>query len=119
DRLLERHYDRRFNVAPNTQPRMNFFHLLRASKDTLVLEEVKRFTNGDAYRPLSGYKTMTSHFHTEHIDDVLTHKPIPEIPGHVKALRANGVNIMHLGEFQLAGNSGDPGPRRVPEFKRR
>lgn len=106
-----------FNAPPNTQQRLNFFCLLSADKDGQVLEEVKRFTNGDAYRPLSGYKTMTSHFHTEHIDDVLTHKPIPEIPGHVKALRDIGVNIMHLGEFHLAGNPGDPGPRRLPEFK--
>ncbi len=27
-----------------------------------------------------------------------------------------GVNIMHLGEYHLAGNPRDPGPRRLPEL---
>lgn len=106
-----------FNAPPNTNQRLNFFVVLSTEKDGSVIEEVKKFTNEDAFRPLSGYKTMASHFHTEHIDDVLTHKPLPEIPGHVKALRDMGVNIMHLGEFHLAGNPRDPGPRRLPEFQ--
>lgn len=105
-----------FNAPPNTQQRLNFFVLLSDEKDGKVLDDVKRFTNSDSYKPLKGYYTMASHFHTEHIDDILTHKPIPEIPGHVKALRNIGVNIMHLGEFHLAGNPGDDGPRRLPEF---
>jgi hypothetical protein len=105
-----------FNAPPETQQRLNFFVLLSDEKDGKVLGEVKRFTNSDTYKPLKGYYTMASHFHTEHIDDILTHKPLPEIPGHVKALRGIGVNIMHLGEFHLAGNPGDPGPRRLPEF---
>lgn len=50
--------------------------------------------------------------------DVLNHMPLPEIPGHVKALRKTGVNIMHLGEFHLAGNPRDPGPRRLLQFKK-
>lgn len=106
-----------FNAPPNTQQRLNFFMLLSAQKDGAVMEAVKKFTNGDSFRQLPGYKTMASHFHTEHIDDVLTHKPLPEIPGHVTALRNMGVNIMHLGEFHLAGNPRDSGPRRLPEFK--
>src|SRR5690606_39701906 len=96
----------------NTQQRLNFFMLLSAQKDGAVMEAVKKFTNGDSFRQLPGYKTMASHFHTEHIDDVLTHKPLPEIPGHVTALRNMGVNIMHLGEFHLAGNPRDPGDRK-------
>ncbi|MEX2591915.1 MAG: hypothetical protein WD426_04015 [Anditalea sp.] len=106
-----------FNAPPNTRQRLNFFVLLSTEKDGQVLEKVKQFTNGDTFKSIPGYKTMASHFHTEHIDDVLTHKPLPEIPGHVKALRNMGVNIMHLGEFHLAGNPRDPGPRRLPEFK--
>jgi len=106
-----------FNAPPNTQQQLNFFFLLSTEKDGKVLEKVKEFTHDDSYKPLPGYYTMSSHFHTEHVMDVLTHKPLPEIPGHVKALRRAGVNIMHLGEFHLAGNPRDPGPRRLPEFK--
>lgn len=106
-----------FNAPPETKQRLNFFVYLSDTKDAQVLEEVKAFTHGDQYKPIAGYRTMASHFHTEHMDDVLTHKPIPDIPGHVKALRNMGVNIMHLGEYHLAGNPRDLGPRRLPELK--
>lgn len=117
DLLGDRRHVPWFNAPPMTEQRLNFFMLLSGEKDGSVIEEVKKFTNGDSFRKLPGYKTMASHFHTEHIDDVLTHKPLPEIPGHVTALRNMGVNIMHLGEFHLAGNPRDSGPRRLPEFK--
>ncbi|CAN5835299.1 hypothetical protein BH24BAC1_BH24BAC1_26290 [soil metagenome] len=107
-----------FNAPPQNEHRLNFFCLLSTSTDGNVLADVRRFTHHDSYRPLPGYYTLASHFHTEHVDDVLTHKPLPEIPGHVKALRQTGVNIMHLGEFHLAGNPRDLGPRRLTEFKK-
>lgn len=106
-----------FNAPPKTLQRLNFFCMLSTEKDGKILENVKKFTHNDSYKPLEGYYTMASHFHTEHTDDVLTHKPIPEIPGFVKALKNTGVNIMHLGEFHLAGNPKDPGPRRLIQYK--
>ncbi|MEX0722069.1 MAG: hypothetical protein WD059_15435 [Balneolaceae bacterium] len=105
-----------FNAPPNTEQRLSFFTLLSNQKDGQVLDAVKKFTNGDSYKPLSGYKTMASHFHTEYIDDILTHKPLPDFPGHVEAMRDLGVNIMHQGEFHLAGNPKDPGPRRLEQL---
>lgn len=107
-----------FNAPPNTEQRLNFFCLISSSIDGNVLADVKKFTHNDSYRTLPGFYTMASHFHTEHTDDVLTHKPVPEVPGFVKALRNTGVNIMHLGEFHLAGNPRDSGPRRLPEFSK-
>lgn len=105
-----------FNAPPQTLQRLNFF-LLSTEKDGRIMEDVKKFTHNDSYKPLEGYYTMVSHFHTEHTDDVLTHKPLPEVPGFVKALKNTGVNIMHLGEFHLAGNPRDPGPRRLIQYK--
>lgn len=117
DLMGDRRYVPWFNAPPGTNQRINFFCLLSTDKDGQVMDEVKQFTHNDSYKPLSGFKTMVSHFHTEHIDDVLTHKPIPEIPGHVRALRSLGVNIMHLGEFHLAGSPRDTGPLRLSEYK--
>lgn len=101
-----------FNAPPDTQQRLSFFCLLSTEKDGKVLENVKEYTHSDTYVPLPGYYTMSSHFHTEHTDDVLTHKPLPDIPGFVKAFRNTGVNIVHLGEFH------GPGSPRGPEIKR-
>ncbi|WP_230981272.1 CehA/McbA family metallohydrolase domain-containing protein [Echinicola salinicaeni] len=117
DMMGDRRHVPWFNAPPNTQQRLNFFVYLSNTKDGQILEEVKAFTHGDQYKPIAGYRTMASHFHTEHMDDVLTHKPIPDIPGHVKALRSMGVNIMHLGEYHLAGNPRDLGPKRLPELQ--
>ncbi|MDB5264202.1 MAG: hypothetical protein JWQ14_3485, partial [Adhaeribacter sp.] len=107
-----------FNAPPKTQQRLNFFCLLSTEKDGKILEEVKRFTHGDTYQQLAGHYTLAAHFHQEHVDDVLTHKPLPEIPGFVQTLRNAGVNIVATGEFHLAGNPKDLGPRRLTEFKK-
>lgn len=112
DPLGDRRWVPWFNAPPNTQQRFNFFCLLSAERDGKVLEQVKAFTHSDQYVPLPGYYTMASHFHQEHIDDVLTRKPLPDMPGFVKAFRNTGVNIVHLGEFH------GPGSPRGPEVKR-
>ncbi len=101
-----------FNAPPKTQQRFNFFCLLSEEQDAKVLDDVKAYTHSDTYQPLEGFYTMSSHFHQEHVDDVLTKKPLPEMPGFVKALRKTGVNIVHLGEFH------GPGSPRGPEVKR-
>lgn len=106
-----------FNAPPHTNQRLNFFCLLSTQKDGKVLDEVKRFTHADTYKPLDGYYTLASHFHTEHTDDVLTHKPLPEIPGFVKAFRKTGVNIVHLGEFHGPGSPRGPEIERFSELK--
>ncbi|WP_223816171.1 hypothetical protein [Adhaeribacter rhizoryzae] len=118
DLLGDRRWVPWFNAPPKTQQRLNFFCLLSTQKDGKVLEDVKKFTNGDAYQAVDGHYTLAAHFHQEHVDDVLTHKPLPELPGFVQALRNTGVNIVATGEFHLAGNPKDLGPRRLTEFKK-
>jgi hypothetical protein len=106
-----------FNAPPGTQQRYNFFCLLSGEKDGKVLENVKAFTHSDQYEPLPGHYTMASHFHQEHIDDVLTRKPLPDMPGFVKAFRNTGVNIVHLAEFHGPGSPRGPEAKRWPELK--
>lgn len=112
DMLGDRRWVPWFNAPPGTEQKLNFFCLISAEKDGKVLEKVKAFTHQDTYKPLEGYYTMASHFHQEHVDDVLTHKPMPEMPGFIKAFRITGVNIVHLGEFH------GPGSPKGPEVKR-
>src|SRR5699024_10846537 len=69
------------------------------------------------YKQMEGYYTMSSHFHQEHTQDVLTHKPLPAIPGFVKTYRKMGVNIIHLGEFHLWGSPKGPEVKRFTELK--
>lgn len=117
DLLGDRRWVPWFNAPPGTQQRYNFFCLLSGEKDGKVLENVKAFTHSDQYEPLPGHYTMASHFHQEHIDDVLTRKPLPDMPGFVKAFRNTGVNIVHLAEFHGPGSPRGPEAKRWPELK--
>ncbi|QHT66238.1 hypothetical protein GXP67_05975 [Rhodocytophaga rosea] len=117
DLLGDRRWVPWFNAPPNSKQHLHFFCLLSIEKDGKILEKVKQFTHQDSYQPLQGYYTMSSHFHTEHIDDVLTHKPLPQIPGFVKAFRDTGVNIVHLGEFHGPGSPKGPEVKRFSELK--
>lgn len=117
DLLGDRRWVPWFNAPPGTQQRYNFFCLLSREKDGKVLENVKAFTHSDKYEPIPGYYTMSSHFHQEHVDDVLTRKPLPDMPGFVKAFRSTGVNIVHLAEFHGPGSPRGPEAKRWPELK--
>ena len=106
-----------FNAPPKTAQRLNFFCLIGADAPAGVLEEVKKFTHGDSYVPLPGYKTMASHFHNEFIMDVvLKGLPIPEKPEFKEVFEKAGVNIVHLAEFHGPGHPKGPDEERLKEL---
>ena len=51
------------NAPPATVQRMGLFYLVSDGKPDAALEDVLRFTNGDRFPALPGYKTLTSHWH--------------------------------------------------------
>jgi hypothetical protein len=110
--------DRRFtpwvNAPPGTSQRLGVFYLLSADGGSAALAAVRRYTHGDRYVALPGYKTFTSHFHLEHTLDLLRQRAragsteIPaalQLPGFVRAFRTAGIDIVHLAEFH---NSATP-----------
>lgn len=117
DLLGDRRWVPWFNTPPGTKQKLSFFALLSTEREGRVLNEVKEFTHNDKYVSLPNYFTMSSHFHQEHTQDVYTHKPLPEIPGFVKAFRNTGVNIVHLAEFHGPGHPEGPEIRRFSEFE--
>jgi hypothetical protein len=113
----DRRYVPWFNAPPGTRQRLNFFCLLSTQQPANALAEVKRFTHNDRYPAIPGYKAMTSHFHIEHVQDVLGNKPIPEIPNFIKVFKKTGVDIVHLGEFHGPGHPKGPANERLNELK--
>jgi hypothetical protein len=106
--------DRRFvpwvNAPPGTQQHLSVFYLLNRGDAAQALEEVRRFTHGDRFKPLDGYRTFTSHYHIEHTLEFLRRQKeqqtdgVPrglEEPPFVKTFRARGVDIVHLAEFHV------------------
>jgi hypothetical protein len=107
-----------FNAPPKTAQRLNFFCLLSTKGPGQALAEVKRFTNSDAYRPLPGYQTMSSHFHNEHVMKVLlAGKPSPDTPNFVRVFKNTGINIVHLGEFHYTAHPKGPDNQRLLELE--
>ncbi|TDQ06955.1 CehA/McbA family metallohydrolase domain-containing protein [Pedobacter metabolipauper] len=118
DPLGDKRYVPWFNAPPNTKQRLNFFCLLSEGKAASVLEDVKKYTHGDSYVPIAGYKTMASHFHNEFISDVvLSGKPVPEKPEFVDVLKKAGLNIVKLAEFHGPGHPKGPDSTRLRELK--
>lgn len=106
------------NAPPGTQQRLNFFCLLSTDQPDYTLEAVKKFTHGDKYPEVPGYKTMSSHFHNEHtMRTVLAGKPVPEVPNFIKVFKNSGVNIVHLAEFHGPGHPKGPDSLRLLELK--
>ena len=107
-----------FNAPPKTEQRLNFFCLLGIEGAGVVLEEVKKFTHRDAYQPLNGYKTLSSHFHNEYVMKVLlANKPVPDTPNFVHVFRKAGINIVHLAEFHYTAHPKGPDKQRLMELK--
>jgi hypothetical protein len=107
-----------FNAPPGTAQRLNFFCLLSTGDAGQALTAVKRFTNSDAYQPLPGYKTLSSHFHNEHVMKVLlAGKTSPDTPNFVRVFKNTGINIVHLGEFHYTAHPKGPDEQRLLELK--
>ncbi len=106
------------NAPPKTQQRLNFFCLLSPSEPAQALEEVKKFTHGDSYLPLPGYKTLSSHFHNEFVMSVmLAGKTVPQTPNFVNVFKRSGIDIVHLAEFHYTAHPKGPDSLRLLELK--
>jgi hypothetical protein len=99
-----------FNAPPNTQQRLAVFYLLSAGNGHQVIDDVARYTHRDSYKPIDGYLTFTSHYHIEHVHELIEKRRdqntdgIPEDmvdPGFVRTFKRLGVNIVHPGEFHF------------------
>jgi hypothetical protein len=98
------------NAPPRTQQRLGVFYLLSPQPPEQALEEVRAFTHGDRFVRLPGHRTFTSHFHVEHVLDLVqkqqgyTAENVPADlvePAFVKSLKAHGADIVHLAEFHV------------------
>ncbi len=76
-------------------------------------ESVLAFTHGDHYKPLPGYKTMTSHFHTGTVPDLEQSGGLDTQPSWLAPVRALGVNIFNAYD---TFNRRSPGSVRLKEL---
>ena len=115
-----------FNAPPGTDQRLGVFYLLSAGNGAQALAEVARYTNGDRFVHLPGYKTYSSHYHIEHTLEYLRRqreeniKTVPQVlavPGFVKTFKARGIDIVHLAEFHVGNTPDMKDDERLPLLK--
>jgi hypothetical protein len=80
------------------------------------LERLLKYTHGDAFKPVDGRTTFTSHWHLKLTMNDLAGKPAAAEAASI--FKAMNVNVVHLAEFHGDGHANDPGPQRLPELKR-
>ncbi len=115
-----------FDAQPNREHHLGVFYLLSPGQGEQALNEVARYTHGDRFVELPGYKTFTSHYHVEHTVDFLEQQKqqrttgIPdglETPGFITKLKDTGVDIVHLAEFHHGWTPGQKAPDRLRMLK--
>ena len=106
-----------YNAPPGTQQRMAVYFYLSPDDGIACRESVMAFTHGDRYKPLPGYKTMATHFHTAFTQELIESGNLDTTPPWIPMMRALGINIAHIFDFHGDGHPHDPGPLRLKELE--
>ena len=99
------------NAPPGQTQRMGVFFLLSDTSLDSTLEQVLRFTNGDRFRELPGYKTLSAHWHLAYTGQAVANGP-RWTPPFKPVLKAMGVDASIIMDFH-----GDGHPRDLTELR--
>lgn len=114
------------NAPPGTEQRLPLFFRFGPESAAASIAAVQTYTRGDRFADLPGYKKFTSHYHVEHTTDLMNEQkaagndaipPRLREPGFVKAFRAMGVDIVHLGEFHFGSTPRLAADERVKQLR--
>ncbi len=85
-----------FSARPGTWQRMASYFVVSAGKADRAHRSALAFTRDDRYKPLPGYKTMVSHFHTSMGERLLAAKNLDMKLPDIDAFRSTGVDIVSI-----------------------
>lgn len=105
-----------YNAPPGTWQRMPVYFYLSPADAAATREAVMTYTRGDRYKPLSGYQTMVTHFHTAFAQELADSGSLDTLAPWIPPMRALGVNIVYNCDFHGDGHPRDPGPVRLKEL---
>ena len=106
-----------YNAPPGTWQRMSLFWYAAPASAQDTHQAVLRFTHGDRYKELPGYKTMVTHFHTAFAEGLAQAGSLDAGAPWISAMRALGINIAYICDFHGDGHPEDPGPQRLSELE--
>ena len=103
------------NAPPGETQRMSVFFLLSDAAAEATLDEVLAFTNRDRFRPLDGYKTLSTHWHLAYTMQALEHG-LDWTPPFKPVLKAMGVDASIIMDFHGDGHPRDLTDLRLDEL---
>jgi len=103
------------NAPPGRAQRMGVFFLLSPGTPDAALAEVRRYTNSDRFRPLDGYKTLSTHWHLADTVQAIANGP-KWTPPFKPVLKAMGVDASMIMDFHGDGHPGDLTDLRLDEL---
>jgi hypothetical protein len=106
-----------YNAPPNTVQHMGVYFYAHPDSAEGARQAVLRFTHGDEFKPLPGYKTFVNHFHLRFTDRVLAQNSFDTPMQDLMAMKALGLNIIGLSDFHGDMHPNDPGPLRFKDQK--
>jgi len=106
-----------YNAPPGTVQRMPVYYYLSPEGGPPTQTAVMAYTHGDVFKPVSGFKTVTGHFHLELNEMARDRGTVDFSPSWVPVFRGAGINIVYMGDFHDDSDGNDPGPKRLPEQK--
>ncbi len=103
------------NAPPGETQRMSVFFLLSDTAAEATLDEVLAFTNRDRFRPVDGYKTLSTHWHLAYTMQALEHG-FDWTPPFKPVLKAMGVDASIIMDFHGDGHPRDLTDLRLDEL---
>jgi hypothetical protein len=103
------------NAPPGRPQRMSVFLLLSTSEPETALEHVLRYTNGDRFRSIAGYKTLSTHWHLAFTVQAIANG-FNWTPPFKPVLKAMGVDASMIMDFHGDGHPGDLTDLRLEEL---
>jgi hypothetical protein len=104
-----------YNARPGTVQHMGMYFYVTPNSGEATRQAALKFTHGDTYAPLPGYKTFTNHWHMRFTERVRASgsldTPLPDLA----AMRGLGLNIVGLSDFHGDMHGNDPGALRFKD----
>jgi len=103
------------NAPPGTEQRLGMFLVVGAGGAAGRLAEVLRYTSGDRFPPLAGYRTMATHWHFGYAVTAMR-EGFDKTPFFKPVLKQMGVDIAMIMDFHGDGHPADTGQVRLEEM---
>jgi|SRR5579871_61908 len=103
------------NAPPGTKQRMSAFFLLDDRDAKTAVDDALRYTHGDRFPKLDGFKTLAAHWHPDFTVQAMENGP-DWVPPFKPVLKQMGVDAIMICDFHLEGHPNTLEPIRLQEL---